>query len=491
MGFQLMDIQPVILAGGSGTRLWPLSRSSYPKQFLPFMDGASLLDLTLTRMVAIAANELSKTPIVICNKDNRFFVAEHFRQAGLENASIMLEPCGRNTAPALTMAALHIADQSDDAVMFVTPSDHLINDTASFNKSAVNAIKLASEGHIVTLGISPTGPETGFGYIKMGEAWGASVEVPGYRLDSFVEKPDLPTAQKYLDSNQYLWNAGVFVLKASIWLENIKTYAPEIHSRCVEAFSSSRKESDFYWIDEGAFSCCPADSIDYAVMEKLSRVDSTQPPLVIPLETGWSDLGSWASYWEVQNKDDSGNALKGDALAIDTCNSLLFSSSRLVATVGVKDLIVVETKDAVLISDKNKTQQVSAIVKHLKKHNREEIKTHSKVHRPWGTYDTVDSGDRFIVKRIVVKPGAALSLQMHHHRAEHWVVVKGTARVTRGEDVFLLSENESTYISIGQKHRLENPGTTPLEIIEVQSGGYLEEDDIVRFDDIYNRGNVQ
>jgi len=486
-----MDIQPVILAGGSGTRLWPLSRSRYPKQFLPFMDGASLLDLTLARIAAIAPNQLSRNPLVICNKDNRFFVAEHLRQAGLENTSILLEPCGRNTAPALTMAALHIVDESDDAVMFVTPSDHLINDTVSFNKSAAHAIKLASEQHIVTLGISPTGPETGFGYIKMGEVWEASGETQGYRLDSFVEKPDQLTAQKYLDSNQYLWNAGVFVLKASLWLESIKTHAPEIYRCCVEAFSSSHKESDFYWIDEVAFSRCPADSIDYAVMEKLSRVGSTQPPLVMPLEAGWSDLGSWASYWEVQSKDDFGNALKGDALAIDTCNSLLFSSSRLVTTVGVKDLIVVETKDAVLIADKHKTQQVSDIVQHLKIHNREEINYHREVHRPWGTYDTVDSGDRFIVKRIVVKPGAALSLQMHHHRAEHWVVVKGTAKVTRGEAVFLLSENESTYISIGQKHRLENPGTEPLEIIEVQSGGYLQEDDIVRFDDVYNRKNDQ
>jgi mannose-1-phosphate guanylyltransferase/mannose-6-phosphate isomerase len=486
-----MNIQPVILAGGSGTRLWPLSRSSHPKQFLPFMGGDSLLDLTLGRMEAIASNELLQKPLVICNQENRFFVAEHFRQAGIENASILLEPCGRNTAPALTMAALHIADKGDDAVMFVTPSDQLINDITNFNKSAAIAIELASKGHVVTLGISPTGPETGFGYIKYGEAWGSSGEEQGYRLDSFVEKPDLPTAQKYLDSNQYLWNAGVFVLKVSVWLENIKTYAPEIYRSCVEAYSKSRKDGDFCWINEGEFSQCPGDSIDYAVMEKLSRVESTQPPLVVPLDAGWSDLGSWASYWGVQQKDESGNALEGDALAIDTKNSLVFSTSRLVTTVGVEDLIVVETKDAVLIVDKNKTQDVTAVIEHLKKHNREEINYHREVHRPWGTYDTVDAGDRFIVKRIVVKPGAALSLQMHHHRAEHWIVVKGTAKVTRGEDVFLLSENQSTYISIGQNHRLENPGRIPLEMIEVQSGGYLQEDDIVRFEDVYNREKDQ
>jgi mannose-1-phosphate guanylyltransferase/mannose-6-phosphate isomerase len=484
-----MNIQSVILAGGSGTRLWPLSRSSHPKQFLPFMGGASLLDLTLSRMAAIAPHELLQKPLVICNQDNRFFVAEHLRQAGIENASILLEPCGRNTAPALTMAALHIAGKGDDAVMFVTPSDHLIDDSSSFNKSAAYAIELASEGHVVTLGISPTGPETGFGYIKFGDVWGSSADKPGYRLDSFVEKPDLPTAQKYLDSKQYLWNAGVFVLKASVWLENIKIHEPDIYNSCVVAYSKSREDGDFCWIDEGAFSLCPGDSIDYAVMEKLSKAKLDQPPLVVPLDAGWSDLGSWSSYWAVQPKDESGNALKGDALAIDTHDSLVFSSSRLVTTVGVENLIVVETKDAVLIVDKDKTQNVSAVIEHLKKNSREEINYHREVHRPWGTYDTVDTGDRFIVKRIVVKQGAALSLQMHHHRAEHWIVVKGTAKVTRGEEVFLLSENQSTYISIGQKHRLENPGSIPLEIIEVQSGGYLQEDDIVRFDDVYNREN--
>jgi mannose-1-phosphate guanylyltransferase/mannose-6-phosphate isomerase len=482
-----MKIQPVILAGGSGTRLWPLSRSSHPKQFLPLMSGASLLDLTLERMESIASSELLQRPLVICNQENRFFVAEHFRQSGIENASILLEPCGRNTAPALTMAALHLADQGDDAVMFVTPSDHLINDMTSFNKSASLALDLASKGHVVTLGISPTGPETGFGYIKYGKVWDSSGKDQGYRLDSFVEKPDLPTAQEYIDSNQYLWNAGVFVLKVSVWLENIKKHESVIYNSCAEAYSKSRKDSDFCWIDKNAFSQCPGDSIDYAVMEKLSRVESEKPPLVVPLDAGWSDVGSWASYWGVQQKDESGNALKGDALAIDTIDSLVFSSSRLVTTVGVENLIVVETKDAVLIVDKNKTQDVTAVIEHLKKHNRDEINYHREVHRPWGTYDTVDAGDRFIVKRIVVKPGAALSLQMHHHRAEHWIVVKGTARVTRGEDVFLLTENQSTYISIGQKHRLENPGRIPLEMIEVQSGGYLQEDDIVRFEDVYNR----
>lgn len=483
-----MDIRPVILAGGSGTRLWPLSRSSHPKQFIPFINGTSLLKLTLERMGGITSSRKLQRPLVVCNRENRFFVAEDLRQSGIEGSPILLEPCGRNTAPALTVAAMEIVAQSGDAIMLVTPSDHLINDLTSFYKSAHIAIEQAAKGHIVTLGILPSSPETGFGYIKMGHSLG---EEQGCLIDEFVEKPDFPTAQKYLASNQYLWNAGVFVLKASTWLESIKLFQPEIFNRCEDAYRQSRKDGDFCWIDRSTFEQCPSDSIDYAVMEKQCNAETDKPPLVVGLDASWSDIGSWSAYWDVQKKNESGNVLKGDALAIDTRNSLLYSSSRLVTTVGVENLIVVETKDAVLIVDKNKTQDVKAVIEHLQQHDRDEINYHREVHRPWGTYDTVDAGERFIVKRIVVNPGAALSLQMHHHRAEHWIVVKGTAKVTRGEETFLMSENQSTYISIGQKHRLENPGNIPLEMIEVQSGGYLQEDDIVRFEDVYNRENEQ
>ena len=486
-----MDIRSVILAGGSGTRLWPLTRSSHPKQFLPIMNGSSLLDSTLSRMSEIAPYETLQNPLVICNQENRFFVAEHLRQSSIDNADILLEPCGRNTAPALTMAALHIQATSTDAVMFVTPSDHLISDLSKFKQSAQKAIEYAAKGHIVTLGIAPSSPETGFGYIKLGGVLCESDDETAYYLDAFVEKPNLATAKGYLESNDHLWNAGVFVLKASVWLENIKKFHPEILNQCNVAYEETVKDGDFYWIHKAAFELCPSDSIDYAVMEKQTKAISDFAPIVVKMDAGWSDVGSWSAYWNVQEQDASGNVLEGDALAFDTQNSLILSNSRLVTTVGVENLIVVETKDAVLIVDKNKAQDVKSVIDHLRANNRDEINYHREVHRPWGTYDTVDAGDRFIVKRIVVNPGAALSLQMHHHRAEHWIVVKGTAKVTRGEEVFLMSENQSTYISIGQKHRLENPGNIPLEMIEVQSGGYLQEDDIVRFEDVYNRENDQ
>jgi len=482
-----MKTQPVILAGGSGTRLWPLSRSMHPKQFLPLLEDSTLLDSTLERLNNLGKVTSVASPLVICNQENRFFVAEHFRKAGIEDGQIILEPCGRNTAPALTLAALHIQKTSDDAVMFVSPSDHLVTDLLAFKQSSELAIQQAQDGHIVTMGIAPTCAETGFGYIKLGTPIGESGSGLVFDLDQFVEKPDMETAQIYLDSGEYLWNSGVFILKASVWIENIKQYQPEMYQQCLAAYQQSRQDGYFYWIDETAFSQCPNDSIDYAVMEKQSQSGPENRPVVVKLDAGWSDVGSWAAYWEVQTKDKSGNVLRGDAMALDTHDSLIFSSSRLVSTVGVKNLVVVETKDAVLIVDKDNTQNVKMVIQHLQQNDREEANYHREVYRPWGSYDTVDVGDRFIVKRIVVKPGAALSLQMHHHRAEHWIVVKGTARVTRGEDEFLLSENESTYISIGQKHRLENPGNIPLEIIEVQSGAYLDEDDIVRFEDVYNR----
>jgi mannose-1-phosphate guanylyltransferase / mannose-6-phosphate isomerase len=485
-----MNIQPVILAGGTGTRLWPLSRSMYPKQFLPLTEEGTLLGNTLKRLQCLAPDQPNMNPLVICNKENRFFVAEHFRESGIDEGDIILEPCGRNTAPALTLAALHILSSGDDAIMLVSPADHMISDIPSFNQSLSVAIDHAGKGHIVTLGITPNYAETGFGYIKLGELINTESGLDFF-LDQFVEKPNAEKAQTYLNSGDYLWNSGVFVLKASVWLENIKSFQPEIFKQCQSAYEQMRKDGYFHWIDETAFIACPSDSIDYAVMEKQSKVNAQAPPVVVKLDAGWSDVGSWAAYWDVLDKDDSGNALIGDVVALDTRDSLILSSSRLVSTIGVENLVVVETKDAILVVDKNKSQDVKGLIEHLKKHNREEMNYHREVHRPWGTYDSVDSGDRFVVKRIVVKPGATLSLQMHHHRAEHWIVVKGTARVTRGEDVFLLTENQSTYISIGQKHRLENPGSIPLEIIEVQSGGYLQEDDIVRFEDVYNRENDQ
>jgi len=483
----LMKTQPVILAGGSGTRLWPLSRSTHPKQFLPLLDGLTLLDSTLARLKGNSSGETVLSPLVICNKESRFFVAEHFRKAGIDDGQIILEPCGRNTAPALTLAALHIQETVDDAVMFVSPSDNLITDIKAFNQSAGIAIQHARDGHIVTLGISPSYPETGFGYIKLGKSLHHSGSDMVCYINQFVEKPDSEKAQSYIDEGGYLWNSGMFVLKASVWIENIKIFQPEIFKQCQLAYQQLHIDGYFCWIGEEAFSQCPSDSIDYTVMEKLTKSESPKHPIVVKLDAGWSDVGSWSTFWEVQDKDSSGNVLKGDAMALDTRDSLIFSSSRRGSTVGVDNLIVVETKDAVLIVDKDKTQDVKAVIEHLQQADREELKYHREVHRPWGTYDTVDTGYRFMVKRIVVKPGASLSLQMHHHRAEHWIVVKGTAKVTRGEEVFLLSENESTYISIGQKHRLENPGNIPLEIIEVQSGAYLNEDDIVRFEDVYNR----
>jgi mannose-1-phosphate guanylyltransferase/mannose-6-phosphate isomerase len=482
-----MKIQPVILAGGAGTRLWPLSRAMHPKQFLPLLEDNTLLGSTLERLTGITAADSIASPLVICNHENRFFVAEHFRKAGIDDGQIILEPCGRNTAPALTLAALHIQKTSDDAVMYVSPSDHLIKDLLAFNESSNLAIQQAQDGHIVTMGIAPSSAETGFGYIKLGNSLGKPGSNLVFDIDAFVEKPDVEKAEAYLESGDYLWNSGVFILKASVWIENIKKYQPEMFQQCQAAYDQCRQDGYFYWIDKAAFSQCPNDSIDYAVMEKQSQSKTDKHPVVVKLDAGWSDVGSWSAYWEVQDKDNSGNVLRGDAMALDTHDSLIFSSSRLVSSVGVKNLVIVETKDAVLIVDKDHTQDVKKVIDELKQNNREEVNYHREVYRPWGSYDTVDAGNRFIVKRIVVKPGAALSLQMHHHRAEHWIVVKGTAKVTRGEDEFLLSENESTYISIGQKHRLENPGNIPLEIIEVQSGAYLDEDDIVRFEDVYNR----
>jgi len=462
-------IYPVILSGGSGSRLWPLSREFYPKQLLALVGEHSLLQDTAKRLEGL---EDSADPLVVCNEEHRFLVAEQFRAIDKSSAEIILEPIGRNTAPALTLAALALTRKHNDAVMLVMPADHLIQDTVAFHEAVVKGLTLANEGQLVTFGIVPTSPETGYGYIKKGS---------DFSVDAFVEKPDLAKAKEYIESGDYLWNSGMFLIQASTWLQEITKFQPEIEKKCRGAMEAGTRDKDFYRVQKELFSSCPGDSVDYAVMEK------TDQAAVVPLDAGWSDIGAWSSLWEVTEQDSAGNVQQGDVKVHDTTNSLLISQHRLVTVVGLDNIIVVETPDAVLVMHKDKAQDVKEIVNQLKKEERDEYQVHKRVYRPWGYYQGVDAGEGFQVKRITVKPGASLSLQMHHHRAEHWVVVKGTAKVTNGEQVIMLSENQSTYIPVGVKHRLENPGTIPLEIIEVQSGSYLGEDDIVRFEDVYNR----
>ena len=464
-------IFPVILSGGSGSRLWPLSREFFPKQLLALASEYSLLQDTAKRLEGLAD---SADPLVVCNEEHRFLVAEQFRKIGQSLTDIILEPIGRNTAPALTLAALTLIDSNDDATMLVMPADHLIQKPAIFHDIIKQGLELSDAGKLVTFGIVPMSPETGYGYIKKGN---------DYRVEAFVEKPDIKTAEGYLKSGDYLWNSGMFLMKASVWLEEIRKYQPDIIAKCKAAIDSGSRDNDFYRVENDAFASCPSNSIDYAVME------NTDKAAVVPMDAGWSDIGAWSSLWEVLQQDAEGNVLQGDAKVHDTTGSLLISQHRLVAAVGLENIIIVETPDAVLVMNKDRSQDVKEIVSQLKSEDRAECQVHCRVYRPWGDYQGIDVGDRFQVKRITVNPGASLSLQMHHHRAEHWVVVKGTAKVTNGEEIFMLSENQSTYIPVGVKHRLENPGTIPLEIIEVQSGSYLGEDDIVRFDDIYNREN--
>jgi mannose-1-phosphate guanylyltransferase/mannose-6-phosphate isomerase len=470
-----MNYYPVILSGGAGSRLWPVSREFYPKPLLPIFGDQTLLQDTASRLDALDG---VKSPLFVCNEEHRFLVAEQVRRLGKEPEAILLEPQGRNTAPALTVAALYLADKDPDAVMIVMPADHVIPDPASFTAAVDQAGQLAEQGYLVTFGIVADRPETGYGYIHRGKEIAAS---GGFRVDRFVEKPDAITAQSYLDAGGYFWNSGIFVMRADRWLEEIGKYQPDILAACRAAMADSARDSDFLRFDREAFLASPSDSIDYAVMEK------TDKAAVVPMNTGWSDVGSWSSIWDVSEHDAQGNVAKGDVLTHDTTNSLFVAEGRCVAAVGLDNVIVVETSDAVLVADKRKCQDVKAIVSKLKADQRDEHLFHTRVYRPWGDYEGIDEGGRYQVKRLTVKPGAKLSLQMHHHRAEHWIVVSGTARVTRGEDVFVLSENESTYIPLGVTHRLENPGTIPLEIIEVQSGSYLGEDDIVRYEDIYNR----
>jgi mannose-1-phosphate guanylyltransferase/mannose-6-phosphate isomerase len=479
-----MVIQPVVLSGGSGTRLWPLSREKYPKQLLPLIGDDSLLQATVRRVDGIAGVELA-APLVVCNEEYRFVIAEQLRVMG-KPGTVVLEPLGRNTAPALTIAALAAMKNGADPVLLVMPADHVIVNTQAFQEVVRKGSALAQDGAVVTFGITPDAPETGYGYIQSGESFGSDGVK---RIARFVEKPDLQTAQTYLDEGTYSWNSGLFMMRASVWLAALKMCRPDIAGACEAAWTQGSADGEFVRVGKDAFSQCPSDSIDYAVMERIAAGQNMSLPVgvVIPLAAGWSDVGAWEALWNVLPKDAEGNVAQGDVLMQDSRNTLALSEGRLIACVGVDDLIVVETADAILVAHKNKTQDVKKIVDRLKQAGRSEGQIHRKVFRPWGWYDSVDSGERFQVKRIVVKPGAALSLQMHHHRAEHWIVVSGTAKVTQGEKVYLLSENESTYIPLGTTHRLENPGKVELEMIEVQSGSYLGEDDIVRFEDVYGR----
>ncbi len=487
-----MLIQPIVLSGGSGTRLWPLSREKYPKQLLALTGADSLLQATVRRVEGIDGATLCP-PMVVCNEDYRFVIAEQLRLME-RPGRILLEPCGKNTAPALTLAALAAAQSGTDPVLLVMPADHVITGAAAFRRVLSAGAALATQGAVVTFGIAPDAPETGYGYIEAGAPY-PGADGAARHIARFVEKPDLATAQAYLDAGTYLWNSGLFMLRASVWLSAIGRCRADILSACQAAWDQGQTDGEFVRVNPQAFAQCPADSIDYAVMERIAAEAATQPPearqlppgVVLALDAGWSDVGAWDALWNLLPKDAQGNVAQGDVLLHDCQNTLSISQGRLLACIGLRDLVVVETADALLVVHKDRTQDVKKVVDRLKQLGRSESSLHRKVFRPWGWYDSVDAGERFQVKRIVVKPGGMLSLQMHHHRAEHWIVVSGTARVTRDGETFLLSENQSTFIPLGIQHRLENPGQVQLEMIEVQSGSYLGEDDIVRFDDVYGR----
>ena len=479
-----MTIKSVILSGGSGTRLWPASRESYPKQLLPLTGERSLLQETALRLKDFPGGEVDPRPLVVTNEEYRFIIAEQLRQIGVRSPQIVLEPVGRNTAPALTLAALAAAEEGDP-ILLVMPADHVITEQPAFQHAIAVGAKAAAKGALVTFGIVPDRAETGYGYIRSGEAL---TDGEGARaLLEFVEKPDRATAEAYVASGAYYWNSGIFMMKASVWLAAIRRFAPEMAAACTAAVAACTHDADFIRLDTAAFERSPSDSIDYAVMEKLAEAPELGQGVVVPLSAGWSDVGAWDALWAVSAKDGEGNAARGEVLFEACRNTLVHAGSRLVAAVGCEDMVVVETPDAVMVAHKDRTQDVKKVVARLKAEGRTLTQSHRKVYRPWGWYDSIDAGERFQVKRIVVNPGAKLSLQMHHHRAEHWIVVKGTAEVTNGERSFLLAENESTYIPLGHTHRLSNPGKVPLEIIEVQSGSYLGEDDIVRFEDTYGR----
>ena len=462
---------PVILSGGSGTRLWPMSRSAYPKQFLPLVSEHTMVQETVLRLKGLDL----QAPIAVCNKEHRFLMAEQLREVCSIPQTVILEPVGRNTAPAVAVAAL--AAKNPDDILLVLPADHVITDVPAFQAAVKKAETLAEKGFLVTFGVVPTEAQTGYGYIKRADEMAGDA----YKVAEFVEKPNAEIAQQYVDSGEYYWNSGMFAFKASRYLEELEKFAPKMYKSSKIAFEQAGIDEDFVRLNECEFVQCPSDSIDYAVMEH------TEAAVVIPLDANWNDVGSWTALWEVADKDTDNNAISGDVIAIDTENSFIHSANKLVATIGLKDYVVIETDDAVMVAPKDRVQDVKAVVAELKAKKRCEAVVHRKGYRPWGHYDTVDLGDRHKTKRIVVSPGGKLSEQKHHHRAEHWIVVKGTALVTKGGETSLLTENQSTYIPLGVIHRLENPGVIPLEMVEVQSGSYLGEDDIVRFDDEYGR----
>ena len=477
----LDTVVPVIVAGGGGTRLWPLSRQHYPKQFLNLSGPDSLLQDTLRRAAGEGAG--TRPPIVICNEEHRFLVADQMRAISITAQRLILEPVGRNTAPALTIAALEAQKVHGDAVLVMMPADHIIPDNGQFRKSLTEGVRFASEGYLVALGVEPERAEPGYGYIKVGEDLGAD---SASRLEAFVEKPTLDLAAEYLQSGEYLWNSGIFVMLASAWLDAITACRVEIVDACRKAYSNGTVDGSFYRLDEVAFSECPADSVDFAVMERIDKSSSLNAA-VITFSGAWSDVGSWSGLWEVSPQDGSANALSGDVLCLNSSGNLVHADQRFVALAGCEDLVVIETADAVMIAPKSNSQAIRQVVEWLEREGRSEQLAHRKVYRPWGSYESVDVGELHQVKRIIVKPGERLSLQSHEHRAEHWTVVKGQALVTLREKEFLMDEDESTYIPRGAKHRLANPGTEPLEIIEVQTGSYLGEDDIFRYDDKYDR----
>ncbi|WP_151829430.1 mannose-1-phosphate guanylyltransferase/mannose-6-phosphate isomerase [Acinetobacter ursingii] len=468
------QISPIIMAGGNGTRLWPLSRTQYPKQFLKLSpDGYTLLQATLLRLKSLNCAE----PILICNEEHRFLAAEQMREIGV-SGKIILEPEGKNTAPAIALAALYHSKCIDNqnAIMLVLAADHVITNQSQLEQSIAQAIELAKLNKLVTFGIVPSHAETGYGYIEKGQK-----ELNGFVVERFVEKPDTVTAQQYLDCKRFLWNSGMFMFKADLYLKELRQYASDIYETCVTSMQRIRTDLDFIRIDKEAFKACRSESIDYAVMEQ------TKDAVVVPLDADWSDVGSWSALWNIQNKDAQNNVIQGDVITVNSQHNYIYSENRLVSMLGVDNLVVIETKDAVLVAHKDKVQDIKKIVETLKQENRTEHFCHREVYRPWGKYDSIDQADRYQVKRITVKPGQKLSIQMHHHRSEHWIVVSGTAKIHKGKESFLLTENQSTYIPLGEIHALENPGKVALELIEVQSGSYLGEDDIVRFEDIYGR----